>query len=528
MRSNRTHAHDLIRSLIVAGLALIVGAAPVRAQVNGVADVGGAARTLLIRGGQVLDGSGSQPRRADIRVTGDVISEIAPGLIARPGERVIDATGLTVTPGFIDLHSHADRGIERMLSAESQIRQGITTAVVGQDGSSALPVSDFLERIDHMHPAINFVTMIGHGSVRSAVMGGDFRRVATPAEVAAMKVLVDRGMRDGAVGLSSGTEYDPGFYSTPAEVEALARVVVPYGGYYASHVRDEEDGVLAAWSEVIDVGRKTGIRVHISHAKLASKPVWGKAAAGLALMDNAVRAGVKITADWYPYTYWASSMYVLIPDRNFDNRKEWQTGLDEIGGPDNVLITDYQPDSSFNGKTVAQIAQSTGKDPITVMVDMIHAAGPDIGVIVTAMQEQDLDKIAADPRVMICSDGSLEGAHPRGYGTFPRVLGVYVREKGVLSLPEAIAKMTSRTANVLGFTNRGTLAVGKKADIVLINPTTVGDRGTKLHPAQAPVGIPYVVVNGEVVLDNGHMTAGRPGRALRRQTWKPYAAATLH
>jgi N-acyl-D-amino-acid deacylase len=516
----------LCRPAVVAALLLVGVAAPARSQTTGSADIKGP--TLLIRGGQLLDGSGSPARRADIRISGDVIAEIGPALAAHAGERVIDATGLTATPGFIDLHSHADRGIEQSPSAESQIRQGVTTTVVGQDGSSSLPVSDFMESIDHLHPAINFVTMIGHGSVRAAVMGGDFRRPATATEIAEMKALVDRGMRDGAVGLSSGTEYDPGFYSTPAEIDALARTVVPYGGYYASHVRDEEDDVLAAWKEVIDVGRKTGIRVHISHAKLASRPVWGRAAEGLALMDQAARAGVKVTADWYPYTYWSSSMYVLIPDRNFDNREEWRKGLDEVGGAGNVLVTDYQPDSSLNGRTVAQIAQSTGKDPITAIIEMMHAAGPEIGVIVTAMQEKDLDRIVADPRVMICSDGSPVGVHPRAFGTFPRVLGVYARERGVLSLAEAVAKMTSRSAKLLGLTDRGTLAVGRRADIVLIDPATVRDRGTKLKPSQAPVGIPYVLVNGTVVLDNGHMTAARPGLALRRQGWKPYAPASLH
>jgi N-acyl-D-amino-acid deacylase len=517
--------HRLVQPIFSAAIVLAVSATPLLGQTGASTKLPPA---LLIRGGQVIDGTGSAARKADVRVSGGVITEIAPNLTSHPGERVIDATNLTVTPGFIDLHSHADRGIQRMLSAESQVRQGITTAVVGQDGGSELPVSDFLEEMDHLHPAINFVSMIGHGSVRAAVMGGDFHRAATPAEITAMKVLVDRGMRDGAVGLSSGTEYDPGFFSTPEEVQALARVVVPYGGYYASHVRDEENGVLAAWNEVLDVGRKTGVRVHISHAKLASKPVWGKAAEGLALLDNAAHAGVKVTADWYPYTYWSSSMYVLIPDRNFDNRKEWEVGLDEIGGPDNVLVTDYEPDSTYNGKTVTEIAQSIGKDPITTIIGMLHAAGPNIGVIVTAMQEKDLDKLVADPRVSICSDGGLAGAHPRGYGTFPRVLGVYVREKGILTLPQAVAKMTSHTAQILGFSDRGTLAAGKKADIVLIDPATVVDRGTKLKPAQNPVGIPYVIVNGEVVLDNGEMTASRPGLALRRQNWKPYAAATIH
>lgn len=451
----------------------------------------------------MLDGTGSPARRLDVRIVGDEIAQVGASLTPRTGDRVIDATGLTVTPGFIDMHSHADRGIERMPAAESQLRQGITTAVVGQDGGSALPVSDFFEEVDRLRTGINFASMVGHGSVRGVVMGEDYRRAATPAEVDAMKMLVDRGMRDGAVGLSSGTEYDPGYYATPAEIQALARMVAPYGGYYASHVRDEEDGVLAAWQEVIDVGRAAGIPVHISHAKLASKPVWGKASQALALLDSAERAGVKVSADWYPYTYWSSSLYVVIPDRDFDNRKKWEVGLDEIGGAGHILVTSYRPDSTLEGKTIAEIAKLRKQDPITTIIDMIHEAGPNIGIIATAMDEKDLEKIVADPRVTICSDGGLSGAHPRGYGAFPRVLGVYVRERQVISLPEGIAKMTSRAAKLLGFQDRGVIAAGKKADVVLLDPATVADRGTKLDPSQNPVGIPYVIVNGQVVLDNG-------------------------
>lgn len=472
--------------------------------------------TLLIRGGNVLDGSGSAARRLDVRIAGDTIAEVAASLAPHSDERVVDASGLTVAPGFIDLHSHADRGIEEIPSAESQVRQGITTSVVGQDGGSALPVSDFLEMIDRLHPAINFATAIGHGTVRAAVMGADFRRPATSAEIAAMKVLVERGMRDGAVGLSSGTEYDPGFYAEPGEIQALAKVVAPFGGYYASHVRDEEDSVLAAWREVIDVGRAAGIPVHISHAKLASSSVWGKAPAALALLDSAERDGVRVTADWYPYTYWSSSIYVVIPDRDFDNRAKWEKGLADIGGAGNILVTSYRPDSSVQGKTIAEIARLRATDPISTIIDMIHTAGPDIGIIATAMDERDLNTIFADPRVMICSDGSPIGSHPRAFGAFPRVLGEFVRKRRVVPLPEAIAKMTSRPAKLLGLSDRGSIAAGKKADLVIFDPARVADRGTKLEPARHPTGIEYVVVNGELVLDGGRMTAARPGQPLRR------------
>lgn len=472
-----------------------------------------------------MDGSGSPGRRADVRIRGDSVVAVAPGLAPEADERVIDAAGLVVSPGFIDMHSHADRGVERMRSAETQLRQGITTAVVGQDGGSALPVSDFFDEIDHLHTGINYASLVGHGTVRAAVMGGDFRRAATPAEIETMKALVDRAMKDGAVGLSSGTEYDPGFFAAPAELEALARVVKPYGGYYASHVRDEEDGVLAAWKEVLDVGRSAGLPVDISHIKLASKPVWGKSAEGLAMLHAAQREGVEVHADWYPYTFWASSIYVLISDRDWHNRAKWEQGLAEIGGPQNVMVTGYRPDSSYNGHTIAELAKMQGKDPITLIIDMMETAGPGIGIMTTAMQEADLENFARDTTVLISTDGALTGAHPRGYGTFPRVLGVYVREKGLSSLPAMISRMTSKSARLLGFVDRGLVAPGKKADLVVFDPASVADRGTKQHPSIPPVGIRDVIVNGELVLDEGKLTDARPGRALRRHNWQPYADA---
>ncbi|MEO8334503.1 MAG: D-aminoacylase [bacterium] len=513
-----TSLNRLKRPIALAALLTFAGTA-----LSAQSPPGTAQGTILIRGGTLVDGSGGAPRRADVRISGDRIATVATSLTATAGERVIDATGLTVSPGFIDVHSHADRGIDRMPMAESQIRQGITTSIVGQDGGSELPVSSFLSEIDRLHPTINFATMVGHGSVRAAVMGDDFRRAATPAEIATMQALVDRGMRDGAVGLSSGVEYDPGFFAKPSEIVALAKMIKPYGGVYSSHVRDEENGVLSAWKEVIDLGRAAGVPVNISHAKLASNPVWGKAREALAMLDDAAKSGVRVTADWYPYTFWSSSMYVLIPDRDFENRHEWEVGLDEIGGAQNVMVTGYQPDSTLNGHTIAEIAQMQGKDPVTVIIQMMRTAGPNIGIMATAMDERDLARFVASPRVMFCSDGGLSGAHPRGYGTFPRILGVYVREKGLLTLSEAVRKMTSATAQFLGIIDRGTLAAGKAADVVIFDPATIADRGTKTNAAQSPVGIRYVVVNGQVVLEDGQMTGARPGRGIRRHNWKAYA-----
>jgi N-acyl-D-amino-acid deacylase len=476
---------------------------------------------VLIRNGSVIDGTGAAARAVDVRISDDTIIEVGASLTPRPSERVIDAAGLVVAPGFIDTHSHADRGIESMPDAGTQVRQGITTAVVGQDGGSEIPVAQFLDDIGRLKPAINFATTVGHGTVRRVVMGGDFKRAATAAEIETMKALVDRAMKDGALGLSSGLEYDPGFYAKPDELIELARVAAKHGGYYTSHVRDEENEVFAAWSEAIDVGRKAGLPVLISHAKLASKPVWGRAAEALKLLEDANRSGVRVRADWYPYTYWQSSMYVLIPNRDFENRRQWEVGLEEIGGPQNVLVTSYAPNTEWNGKTVAEIAQLQRKDAVTTIIEMMRASGNSVGIIGTSMDEPDLSRLVANPLTFICSDGTLSGRHPRGYGTFPRVLAMYVREHKTLTLPAAIHKMTGAPAAYLGLTGRGVIARDAKADVVVFDPAAIQDRGTKTDPAQPPVGVRSVIVNGHIVLDGEKMTTARPGRAIRRSSDAP-------
>jgi N-acyl-D-amino-acid deacylase len=471
---------------------------------------------LLIRNGRVVDGTGAAGRVADVRVAGDTIVEVGPSLETRTGERTIDAAGLVVAPGFIDMHSHADGGLEEAADAVTQVRQGITTALVGQDGGGDLPVAELLERVERARPSINVVTSVGHGTVRRIVMGADFKRPATPAEIDVMKALVDRGMKDGAVGLSSGLEYDPGFYATADELASLASVIQPYGGVYSSHVRDEENAYLEAWKEAIDVGRRAGVAVEISHMKLASKPVWGRAREGLALLDAARREGLTVMGDWYPYPYWQSAMYVLIPDRDFGNVEKWRVGLEEIGGAGNVRVIRYGAEPSWNGRTLAELAAAEKIDPPTLIARMVKADGPGIGIIGTSMDEADMRAILAHPQVLICSDGQLGGRHPRGYGAFPRVLGRYVREQQVIPLEEAIAKMTGRSAAMLGLTDRGAVARGRKADLVLFDAGTVADRGTPTDPSLAPIGVQTVIVNGEIVMDRGEMTSARPGRALRR------------
>lgn len=470
----------------------------------------------LIVNGTIVDGTGAAPRSGAIRIKGDRIVEIG-ATLAAAGEEIVDAGGLVVAPGFIDAHSHADRGLDEHPDAASQLGQGITTAIVGQDGGSDLPVSDLFRRVESVRPTINYASLVGHGTVRRVVLGDDFARQATAGEIATMKALVDRGMRDGALGLSSGLEYDPGFYAAPQEVVELARAAAAHGGLYTSHLRDEENAVFDAIREAIDVGRQARLPVHVSHIKLASTRVWGRADEALRLLEDAEREGLRVSADWYPYTYWQSSIYVLIPDRDFENRAKWETGLEEIGGAGNVLITSYRADRSLEGRTVADAAAAAGTDPVTQIIGMIRKTGPGIGIIGTSMRDDDLGRFAAHRLVLICSDGGLTGRHPRGYGAFPRVLGRYVREQKAAPLHEMIARMTSRTAERFGLADRGALLPDRFADVVVFDPKTVADRGTPREPSLEPVGIRHVLVNGQIVLRDGRVTDARPGRALRRR-----------
>ncbi len=480
---------------------------------------------LLIQGGTLIDGTGARRRRADVRLQNGAITQIG-HLKARPGERVIDARGLIVAPGFIDTHSHADGGLLSAPDAVLPIRQGITTAIIGQDGGSQLPLADYFAQVEAKHVALNLASFVGHGTLRNAVMGDSFKRAATPAEIAKMSALVAQEMQAGALGLSSGLEYDPGLYSITEEVVACAKVAGQNGGIYISHVRDEEDEALASFRELIRIAGEAHLPAQISHIKLGSSPVWGRSAEVLAMMRAANARGLDISADVYPYTYWRSTITVITPTRDWSDRAAWQKGLDEIGGPGHVLLTTYSPDLSWQGKTIAQISAQTGRDAVTIIQEIVAKThglingGPMLGqegVVVTAMQEADLGRFIAAPEIMFCTDGGLGGGHPRAAGSFPRVLGLYVRGWHLLTLENAIRKMTALPATRMGFADRGTLQVGKKADIVLFDADRVLDTATTANPLSPPVGLPTVIVNGVPVLENGKITGQRPGMVLRRQ-----------
>jgi N-acyl-D-amino-acid deacylase len=500
----------LILALIVSAGGWVV-AQPQRQAVNA------PSRSILIENGTLVDGTGGRRRRADVRIRGDQVLEVG-SLTARGGERVVDARGKVVAPGFIDTHSHADRGFPEKMDTGSDVRQGITTAVVGQDGGSNLPLAGFFERLAAAPAALNFASFVGHGAVRRLVMGDDWKRAATADEIAEMGALVEQEMRAGALGLSSGLEYDPGHYSTTEELIACAKVAARHGGLYISHVRDEGNGAFDSIRELIRIAGAGRLPAQISHIKLGTMPVWGRAAEAVQLIESANRRGLDVSADVYPYRYWSSGITALVTSRDRENLAVWEKGLADVGGAGNVLLVEYTPDPTWAGRTIAAISKMTGETPAATIREIVRqtrgGATGTARVVVTAMDEKDVRRFLRAPRIMFGSDGHPK--HPRGAGTYPRILGRYVRQWHVLSLEEAVRKMTSLPARRMGFRDRGVIRPGMKADIVLFDPQRVIDTATPTRPASPPVGISHVFVNGALVMDAGRLTDARPGRVLRR------------
>ena len=497
-------SHTIIGALIALG-ALTVEAGFSRPSIQ--------PQSTLITNASVLDGTGAVAQRVSVRITGDRIAAVGV-LKPAPADKGIDARGLTLAPGFIDTHSHHERGLPEALAPLSQ---GITTIVAGQDGGSAFPLKDFLARLDGAPVAVNVASYVGHGTLRRRVMGNDFRRAATDAEVGRMEDLLRNEMQSGALGLSTGLEYDPGIYSDPKEVIALAKVAAAAGGRYISHIRSEDRQFWKAIDEAIEIGRLARIPVQISHIKLAMRSLWGQTDRLLRTLNAARASGVQITADIYPYTYWQSGMTVLFPNRDFDNRKEAEFALREVTSPEGLLVTRFRQNAAYEGKTLAEIAKLRGTDPAQAMMDMIREAGEgDVGIVATSMDEVDIARLMQWPFANICSDGASSGGHPRGFGAFTRVLGKYVRESRALTLEEAIRKMTSLAAANVGISNRGVIKAGYFADLVLFDPATVIDRATTKESRAMSAGIDTVWVNGEIVFEKGATTTRNPGRVLRR------------
>lgn len=535
------------RAFLRAAIALIVAAwAPTSARPllrPGSAWAQGATRyDLVLRGGWIVDGSGNPMYRSDLAVQGDTIAAIAPSI--EPGEAtVVDVGGLVVSPGFIDIHTHARRGIFEVPTADNYVRQGVTTVIEGPDGSSPLPIEPFLDKVEAVRPAVNFGTFVGQGSVRHEVIG-DVDRKATPAEIERMKALVRQGMQDGAFGLSSGLIYVPGNFTPHEEVVALARVAGENGGMYISHMRNEAAHVVDSVRDTIDVGEQGRMPTQVTHHKIVGTVNWGASVKTLALVDGARTRGVDATIDQYPYTASSSGLTILLPAWSLDGgqpavvkrladpalRAKIRAAVAENirndrggGDPKNVVIASCAWDPTLAGKDLAAITAARGLQPTIenaaeTLLSLVEKGSAQ--AVYHAMSEQDLERILKHPATMVGSDGEIPifgkaAPHPRSYGTFARVLGRYVRERKVLTLEEAVRKMSSFPAQRLGLLDRGLLRPGLKADVAVFDPAQVRDTATFERPHQYAEGFSAVIVNGKIVYRDGKMTGERPGRVLK-------------
>jgi N-acyl-D-amino-acid deacylase len=498
---------------------------------------------ILIRHARIVDGSGNPWYFGSLGINGDSISAIAP-LDGAKAKLTIDAQGLTVTPGFIDIHTHARRGIFRDPTAQNYIRQGVTTLIEGPDGSSPLPIAPFIQQLSETKMMPNMGLFVGQGSIRQAVVGLDNRK-ATSEEIAKMKDLTRQAMQDGALGLSTGLFYVPGNFTPTEEVIELAKVAASFGGMHISHMRDEAAGVLDSVRETIRIGEEGGLPTQITHHKVVGPSNWGQSIETLRLVEAARARGVDVTIDAYPYTASSTGTAALFPQWSLaggqksllerlsapDQRARIKTAIvtnirDNRGGgdPKNVVMASCSFDPALAGKSLADITAARG-NPVTLetaaetAIDIQSKGG--CAAVFHAISEEDIERILKSPYTMIGSDGEIpefgKGApHPRSYGTFARVLARYVRERKTLTLEDAVRKMSGYPAERMRLLDRGLLRPGMKADIVILDPAKVLDKADYANPHQYAEGVREVIVNGELVISAGQLTAARPGRVIRR------------
>ncbi len=525
---------------------------------------------VLISGGQVLDGSGAPARRADVGIRAGRIAEIG-NLAGQQARQAIVAEGRVVSPGFIDLHAHDDFNLPVNPLQAGKVLQGVTTDVVGNCGFSPAPIAperrelareifgfldsgldcswstfgEFLARLPPTGP--NVVPLVGHGIVRCAAMGAE-DRAPTAAELERMRELVDEAMRAGAFGLSTGLVYSPGCFAKTGEIVELAKVAARHGGSYHTHMRNEGYQLLDSITEAIEIGRRAGTPVQISHLKVANKATWGRAQKALALIDQARAEGLTVHADQYPYTAASTGLRSLLPQWSLaggpqallEHLNEPETrarlraevlrdmgaGSIRITTWEDALVAESRAFPQFSGQSLAQAAHQMDRQPIEALFDILLADGGNTLGIFFSMGEDDVREIMRHPAVGIGSDGIFTGTpgkpdtskpHPRYFGTFPRVIGKYTREEGVLTLPDAVHKMTGLSAHILGLKERGLLKPGCFADVVVFDPKTVADTATFDKPHQQPTGIDAVIVNGVVTVRDHVLTGSVGGRVLKRQ-----------
>lgn len=527
---------------------------------------GGNKFDVIIRNGRIADGLGGAPFRADLGIRGDGIAVIG-DLSGAKAKQVIDASGRLVTPGFIDIHTHTDVELLVNPRGESKIRQGVTTEVSGNCGSSPFPLLEtdrvkmaerwmerygvevdwhdldgFFHAFEQKGIGLNYATFTGHGDLRAFGVGLH-DTVPTQDQMIKMEGALAQSMEQGSLGLSTGLEYAPGSYATTDELIKLSLMVARYGGVYATHMRNEDDTVEEAIAEAVEICRQAGVSTQISHLKACNKNNWHKVDGMLEQIDRS-RENLPVDADRYPYTAWGTGLTSFLPlwarqgdtDEVLDRLRNPETAqkikayaesrAQRIGGWDRVLISSCggEDNKRFQGKYVLQCAEESDLTPVDFVQELLLSARNRVGVVGFAMDEENLEKVLAAPFTMIGSDGNAvapygvlgEGVpHPRYYGTFPRVLGHYARDKNVYPMAEAVKRMTSMPAEKLGFRDRGVLQEGKKADVVILNPESVIDKAVYTDPHQYPVGIEHVLVNGVVVIKDGEHTGATPGQILR-------------
>lgn len=492
---------------------------------------------ILIVNGKVIDGTGNSWRHADIGVKGDRIVAIG-NLKSKSAVQTIDAANRIVAPGFIDVHTHIEGNDLKFPTASNFIMDGVTTVVTGNCGASNTDIPRYKFRLDSAKTSINVASLIGHNSVRRAVMG-DTQRDPTPEEQLRMESLVEQGMRNGAVGLSTGLIYVPGTYSKTTEVIGLAKAASKYNGVYASHIRDEGDHVTEAIEEAINIGRQASIPVEISHFKVTYKPNWGRSTSTLAQVEKARRDGIDVTIDQYPYVASSTTLNTTVPSWVFSGGKDSlmlrlaypatrvkikaeMTAIlkkKQLKSYSYAVVARFPYDSTLNGKNISEINRLKGRkskpiEEAETILEMVEQGSAQM--VFFSMEEGDLRRIMQYPYNMFASDAGIARfgfgvPHPRTYGTNSRVLGMYVRDLKILTLEEAIRRMTSLPAQKFNLDDRGLLKPGMAADIVVFDPNTVGDKATFTQPHAYAQGFDYVIVNGKITAEKGRHSGARAG-----------------